>query len=808
LRTAEERLALLDEMLTGAAQRGLLLRTPDDVPLDGREIRFAGRELINFGSCSYLGLEHDPRMREAVCEAVMRYGTQFSSSRTYLSAPPYPELERLLEQLFGGFVLVVSSTSLGHVAALPVLVGSSDAVVLDQHVHHSVQTAVDLLRPQGTTVEVIRHSRLDQLEAAIERLGRSHRRVWYLADGVYSMFADLAPFADLIELLDRHEQLHLYIDDSHGVGWSGRHGRGPALEQIGSHERLIVAASLNKSFSAAGAALIFPTAELRRRVRTLGGPMIFSGPIQPPMLGAAIASARIHLSEEIESHQAELRERIQLCTHLLQEFCLPLACDQLTPIRYLTLGLPTVAQDVAERLLEDGFHVNLAIFPAVPMKQSGVRFTLTRHQRPDDIRALVHALARHVPEVSTSAARCPTAGSWRAPDVVPDAFCRELSPPAHALALEHHRSIAALDPAEWDALLGDRGSFTADGLRLLERAFSREGRPQDRWEFHYYVVRDAHAKPVLATFFTAALAKDDMLSLAAVSARVEEHRAEDPYYLTSRTFAMGSMLTEGDHLYLDRSADWRGALELLLDAVGEHAERAGAGTLVLRDLAADDAPLADTLRDHGYVKLAMPESLVVDRVAPDDASWLAGLSARSRAHQRREVLPWDDAFEVEVLDRGSRMPSDAELEHLYSLYQNVHERGLAINTFDLPRTLFGDMLAHDCWELIVLRLPGQPACPPVAFGAHFIGPSHYAPMIVGLDYQYVRSHHSYRQALRQALLRARVHGSQRILLGIGASLEKRRFGATAQARCAYVQAADHYNQQVLDLIAAEALAHA
>jgi hypothetical protein len=172
------------------------------------------------------------------------------------------------------------------------------------------------------------------------------------------------------------------------------------------------------------------------------------------------------------------------------------------------------------------------------------------------------------------------------------------------------------------------------------------------------------------------------------------------------------------------------------------------------------------------------------------------------------VLPWDDAFEVEVLDRGSRMPSDAELEHLYSLYQNVHERGLAINTFDLPRTLFGDMLAHDCWELIVLRLPGQPACPPVAFGAHFIGPSHYAPMIVGLDYQYVRSHHSYRQALRQALLRARVHGSQRILLGIGASLEKRRFGATAQARCAYVQAADHYNQQVLDLIAAEALAHA
>ena len=74
-------------------------------------------------------------MREAVCAAVMRYGTQFSSSRTYMSAPLYPELEERLELMSGGHVLVVPSTSLGHVAALPVLIGARDAVVLDQQVH-------------------------------------------------------------------------------------------------------------------------------------------------------------------------------------------------------------------------------------------------------------------------------------------------------------------------------------------------------------------------------------------------------------------------------------------------------------------------------------------------------------------------------------------------------------------------------------------------------------------------------------------------------------------------------------------------
>lgn len=804
MRTAEERLAVLDEMITGAAERGLVMRTPEDLPLDGRTIRLDGRELINFGSCSYLGLEHDPRMRQAVCDAVMRYGTQFSSSRAYMSAPPYPELERLLEQMFGGFVLVVPSTSMGHIAALPVLVGSSDAVILDQQAHHSVQTAVDLLRPQGTTIEMIRHSRLDHLEEAITRLAPGHQRVWYLADGVYSMFADLAPFAGLVDLLDRHEQLHLYIDDSHGVGWSGRHGRGPALQHIGSRERLIVAASLNKSFAAAGAALIFPTGELKRRVRTLGGPMIFSGPIQPPMLGAALASARIHLSDELERHQAELRERIGLCTGLLQEFCLPLACDQLTPIRYLTIGLPNAAQDLAERLLQDGFYVNLAMFPAVPMKQSGVRFTLTRHHQPDDIRALVHALARHVPE-TTSRPTGSTESARRASGVVPDVSPHAALRPRSALRLEHHRSIAALDQIEWDGMLGDRGSFTADGLRLLERTFTRDGRPQDHWEFHYYIVRDADDKPILATFFTDTLSKDDMLSTAAVSARVEAHRNEDPYYLTSRTFAMGSLLTEGDHLYLDRNADWRDAMHLLLDAISEHARQAGASTLLLRDLTAEDEQLRDTLAENGYVKLAMPDSLVIERVAKDDAGWLAELSPRSRAHQRRDVLPWDQAFDVEILGHGTRSPTDDELEHMHRLYRNVHEHGLEINTFELPRTLLRDMLAYECWELMIMRLGEQPAHPPVAFGAHFIGPSHYAPMIVGLDYEYVRSHHSYRQALRQALLRARTHRSKRILLGIGATLEKRRFGATTHTRCAYVQAADHYNQQVLDMLAAEAL---
>jgi 7-keto-8-aminopelargonate synthetase-like enzyme len=807
VRTAAERLTVLDEMLTEAARRGLLLRTPDDEPLDGRTLSLAGRSTLNFGSCSYLGLELDPRMREAVTAAVMRYGTQFSSSRTYMSAPLYPKLEENLGLIFGGHVLVVPSTSLGHVAALPVLIGARDAVVLDQQVHHSVQSAVNQLRPQGTTVELIRHSDLDQLEQAIARLAPGHDQIWYLADGVYSMFADHAPFADLRDLLDRHEQLHLYMDDSHGVGWSGVHGRGPTLQAIGQHERVVVAASLNKSFAAAGAALIFPTAEMKRRVQTLGGPMIFSGPIQPPMLGAALESARIHLSPELEQRQAALRDKISLCTELLREFCLPLACAELTPIRYLTLGLPRVAADVVARLLDDGFYVNLAIFPAVPMKQAGVRFTLTLHHQPSDIRALVEALARHIPEVLAQDSEPSASRPFRGDQVPAATVATPLADPASGLSLERYASIAALDAHEWDSLLGARGSFSAAGLDFLERAFA-SGRPEDCWSFHYYIVRDDNAKPVLATFFTAGLWKEDMLSSTEVSRIVEARRADDPYYLTAQTFAMGSLLSEGDHLYLDRDADWRGALEMLLQSIGADAVDANAGTIVLRDLTEGDGELEAALRDSGYVKLSMPDSLVVNVVADDDDKWLESLSARSRVYQRRAVLPWDDVFDIEVLGHGGREPSDGELAQLHGLYCNVREQSLAINSFELPGTLLREMLAHDCWELMVMRLHGDPAHAPVAFGAHFIGAHHYAPMIIGLDYEHVRSDHSYRQALRQALLRARAHRSDRVLLGMGASLEKHRFGAAIEHRCAYAQSADHYSQEVLAGIAAESLAAA
>jgi len=389
----DPRLRSVDTSVAEGILRGLGHLTAEDEQLGGRFVTLRGRRQINFGSCSYLGLETDLRLKNAACDAIARYGVQFASSRAYVSCPPYAELERLLAAMFETPLVVAQTTTLAHFAALPLLIGKADAVVCDQLVHNSVQAVLPTLQAAGTFCRFVRHSRIDRLEEILGALGERHRRVWYLADGVYSMHGDLAPLTALQELMARNERLRLYLDDSHGVSWSGRHGRGTLLGDGPLPPRTVMVASLAKAFAAGGAVLLFPDAETARLVRTCGSTMIFSGPLQPALLGAAIASARIHLCDEITERQAWLLDRVRLFNALAAERHLPLGAPDATPIRFVSTGDNDATYQVASGLMNDGFYVNTAVFPAVSRGRGGLRVALTVHQTADDIAALVDAIA-------------------------------------------------------------------------------------------------------------------------------------------------------------------------------------------------------------------------------------------------------------------------------------------------------------------------------------------------------------------------------------------------------------------------------
>lgn len=390
-----------------AREHGLVRRVAEDEKLDGRCITLDGRRRVNFGSCSYLGLETDPRLKMGACEAVLRYGVQFSTSRAYVAAPPYRELEELLATMvWGSPVVVAPTTTLAHLSALPVLVGERDAVLYDVQVHASVQGALSPLRQQGVTCEPVRHNRLDRVEERVQALSATHERVFYLCDGVYSMHGDVLDANGLFGLLDRHPALWAYVDDAHGVGWCGHNGAGSVLGARPIHPRMVIVLGLAKSFAAAGGAIVVPSADLADKLLTCGRGLIFSGPLQPAQLGAAIASAQIHLSAELPVLQGELLTRIEVFDRAASAEDLPIASVDRSPIRFIPIGDEQAAIELAGALLDEGFYVNVAFFPAVPRRRAGVRLMLNRHHLLEDINDLVGAIAArlkaHPPEARPS----------------------------------------------------------------------------------------------------------------------------------------------------------------------------------------------------------------------------------------------------------------------------------------------------------------------------------------------------------------------------------------------------------------------
>ncbi len=395
LRTVEANIGVL-------RSRGLAHLTAEDERSDGRTLTLGASRLVNFGSCSYLGLEVHPRLKAAAHDALERYGTQFSSSRAYVSTPLYGKLEDLLLQIFDAPGLVIApTTTLGHSAALPVLVEERDAVMFDLYVHNSVQAVLPSLKQRGIHCEALPHKRMDRVAARAEVLAKKYRRVFYLCDGVYSMHGDVLDVNALYDALERVPSLHAYIDDAHGLGWAGRCGAGVVLGKRKIHERMVVAFGLSKGMAAAGGVFVFADQALARRVFTCGSSLIFSGPIQPPLLGAAVASAEVLLSDELEILKGRLEARIELFDKLAVGHGLLKERPSPTPIRFIEIGEEETLMDLACALKRAGYFVNAATFPAVARGRAGLRIMLNANQTLDDVRGLVQEIARLVGEGGT-----------------------------------------------------------------------------------------------------------------------------------------------------------------------------------------------------------------------------------------------------------------------------------------------------------------------------------------------------------------------------------------------------------------------
>ena len=91
-------------------------------PLNGRLIETELGVAIDFVSCSYLGLDRHPHIRDAAIDAIAKFGgIQWSCARTRLNHFSLSELESRLNALWDIRSIAFTTVSAANAAALPLL---------------------------------------------------------------------------------------------------------------------------------------------------------------------------------------------------------------------------------------------------------------------------------------------------------------------------------------------------------------------------------------------------------------------------------------------------------------------------------------------------------------------------------------------------------------------------------------------------------------------------------------------------------------------------------------------------------------
>jgi hypothetical protein len=623
-----------------------------------------------------------------------------------------------------------------------------------------------------------------------------------MMDGVYSMYGDFAPINKIIILLHEYHKLNIYVDDAHGMGWVGVKGQGYILSQVELHSKIILATSLNKAFPAGGGVFVFKDKELRDRVRNCGTSFIFSAPHAIPVLGAAIAAAKIFLSEEIYELQAVLAERVHFCQSQLEKYNLPVVSNPDTPIFFIGCGLPRVGYNMVDKIINSGFFASICAFPAVPENCTGIRFTITLHHSLEDIEKFVETLAYCYYETLID--------EERTIEDVQRAFRRvalfrqkkqiiSSNPTKEKYHVELHNSITKISSVIWNQLMSGRCMMGWDELSLLERTFSKNDKPEDNWKFYYYIVKDQNKTPVCATFFTLILSKDDTLAPSETSMIIElERKKYDPYLYTSLALTMGSVLTEGNHLYLDRARkDWQKILMLLLDEVWKQQDIDNAKHLYMRDFESMDEEIKIFFKDQGFIQVDMPDTYTIEN-NNSSKDYLQQLRSHHRHYIKKKAIEFENFYQTKIVAN----PNITDLKNYYQLYKNVAMKSFQVNGFIFPFKLFKEIASSSQWEFIELTFKDKSNTNNKLVGVainHIGKEKNYNFLLTGMDYEYLE-YNLYPQILWQIVCRANELKMKTISLGVTASQNKRKFGAISSNKIGFMQSKDHFNMMKIEMI--------
>ncbi|MBM3322517.1 8-amino-7-oxononanoate synthase [candidate division WOR-3 bacterium] len=332
-------------------------------------VKMAGREMLMLGSNNYLGLANHPKVVQAAVQALKEYGTGACSSRILTgSGPLHDRLEKELARFKGTEAAVLFSTGfMTMTGAITALTGEGDVILSDELNHASI---VDGCRLSRAVVRVYRHNDMVSLEKALVR-ARSARGRLIVTDGVFSMRGAVANLPEIRRLADRHDAA-LMVDDAHGSGVLGEHGRG-VLEHYGMEGRVeLVCGTFSKTFATTGG-FVAASREVVTYLSHAARPFIFTASPAPVTVATVLAGLEVLAEEpgllaDLHRNARFMKEELGAAGFRLE--------PTITPIVPILIGSDEKTFQMAGRLEDEGVIVNPIVPPAVSSEGSLIRVSV------------------------------------------------------------------------------------------------------------------------------------------------------------------------------------------------------------------------------------------------------------------------------------------------------------------------------------------------------------------------------------------------------------------------------------------------
>ena len=333
---------------------------PYFIPLDeneGTEVVYKGNRLIMCGSNNYLGLTTHPKVKDAACEAIGRYGSSCTGSR-FLNGTLalHEQLEKQLAEWVGKESALVFSTgmqtNLGTVSAL---ITRDDYVILDKDDHASI---VDGARLGYGKIERFRHNDMEHLERVLQSLPETAGKL-IVVDGLFSMEGDLAPLPELVPLAKKYGA-RVMVDDAHAMGVLGG-GRGTAAHFGMTDQVDLIMSTFSKSFASLGG-FVAGDAQVVDYIKHHARSLIFSASIPASNAVAALTAL------EIMKAEPERVARVNQIGEKMRKAYTELGFNighSVTPIIPIIIGDDERTFLTWRLLFENGVFVNPVISPAV-----------------------------------------------------------------------------------------------------------------------------------------------------------------------------------------------------------------------------------------------------------------------------------------------------------------------------------------------------------------------------------------------------------------------------------------------------------